>query len=176
MKISSSCSKSMPKRISNSNSKKISTKEEHQKECNNRMNRQCPFQGECRSTDNVYLAEVFEPDSGEVNCYVGASSTEIRARIATHTSDSKYSIRNKKTTLSARIYQLCQTGVNHNVSFSRILQASSYRAGSRECKLCSKEVEQILFNDTLRMPMMNSRQEIFASCMQRHRWKLKLHL
>ena len=144
-------------RISVNNSKKLSTPEEQQTECTHRGNCQCLFQGQCKSKDNIYLAEVSKPDNDIIHSYIGASSTEIRARIATHQSDSRSEIRNTRTTLSAKVYELREAGVNHQVVFNRITQASSYKVGAKACNLCTKEVEHILFNTTVRGTKLNSR-------------------
>ena len=94
---------------------------------------------------------------GEIYSYMGASSTLMREQIAVHKSDSKNITNNTRTTLSAKIFNLMQGGIDHDVMFSKIERASSY-----SCNLCVKEAYNIQFNNTLRGVQLNMRQEMWA--------------
>ena len=130
----------------------------------------CPLQGKCNTKDIVYLARVVE-NSKEEAAYIGMTSEEFRKRYSKHIQSFKNSKYKNETTLSRKIWNMKEDGLDPTVNFEILKQSKSYQAGDRSCLLCTDEKIEIIFN-TNKLQLLNNRKEIFSKC--RHRARMKI--
>ena len=131
---------------------------EEERSCNcsrvTRLAGECPLQGKCITTNNVYQATVVETTvDGEqkVETYVGVSAPPWKKRYSGH----KSSFTNPNKKLKAR-------GSTFDVKWKVLDRGAPFTPVTGRCNLCTKEKFYILRKPE--MASLNSRQEVGNHC------------
>ena len=129
----------------------------------------CPVEGNCKTSGVVYQATLsFQGD--KVEKYVGLTERRFISRFKEH--QRNFEDRNPKnsTTLSRKIWNLKDRGVNYEVKWKILQKSKPYLAGMKECRLCLTEIFFILFHPE--EATLNSRSEIMNKCRHSNKFKL----
>ena len=130
-----------------------------------RLAGECPLQGKCITTNNVYQATVVETKvDGEqkVETYVGVSAPPWKGRYASHKSSFIHPHKKGETKLSAHIWELKERGSTYDITWKVIDRGSPFTPVTGRCNLCTKEKFYILRKPE--MASLNSRQEVGNHC------------
>ena len=105
----------------------------------------------------------------DTQTYVGQTGGTFKTRYNNHTSN--FRLNKKNTTLATHVKKLNEMNTEYNIDWKLLAKIPSYQAGNRSCKLCTAEVETIIFKSEISSP--NKRSELFNPCL--HRAKIKLN-
>ena len=130
---------------------------------------QCPLDGQCRIKGVIYQATV-ETQDNEKFTYTGLTEKQFIVRYQKHQSSFRVHDPRNSTSLSKKILELQRNHILFEIKWKILQVASPYRAGSRECRLCSLEIFYILFHQTENS--LNNRQELQTKCRHQNKFKL----
>ena len=174
VKLSYSTMRNLKSHINASNRKKLNLKEhstsEQQCNCEN-QNMVCPVNGQCKTENVVYEAQV--KTSRISKSYIGMTSRSFIERWKEHRGNIKYK-HQKGTKLSSFIWNQKEFGESINIGdikWSLKSKAVPYRAGSRFCDTCLSEKTHIALANP--KDILNSRKEIVSKCPHKRYFKLK---
>ena len=125
----------------------------------------CPVQGRCLTDCVVYRATVKETVSGKEETYTGMTGNTFKDRWNGHKSDTRNQSDKAKTKLSAHVWELKDSGTEHEIMWDFIDRAPSFNPITKKCRLCLKEKYHIMYSPS--SSTLNKRNEIFNTC--RHR-------
>ena len=132
----------------------------------------CPLGGECERKDLVYKAKI--EGVPEPFFYFGSCRTKFISRFANHKSSLQNRESKQGTVLSNKIWELRDKGLHPTVKFEIHKEARSAGTCDRRCDLCIQEKLAILYEQSKHM--LNCRNEIYARCKHRARWKVLNHV
>ena len=104
-------------------------------------------------------------EAPQTHTYVGLTSSKFKERLANHKKSFNHRKYGKETTLSQKIWQLKDEGVNFEVKWKILERAQPFSPISRVCRLCTTEKWYILFQPEL--ATVNKRDEIAGHCFHR---------
>ena len=168
VKLSYRCMPNMAQAVSGHNKKLL--QEDNQTEggtmCNCQGGTQnCPVGGMCLTSCVVYEATVTQTTTGQKETYTGVTGRKFKDRLYEHRTD-RNSIKNRdKTSLSAHIWDLKDSGIDFNVTWRIKDRGSDFNPSVRSCRICLKEKYHILYNSE--GASLNKRSEIFNTCLHR---------
>ena len=143
LKVSYSCMESIGKIIKSHNAK-VGKGDRQPVPCNCQINRICPLDGDCRSPNSVYQAEVSIPQEELSQFYIGISEPETKQRIRNHHkafNDRQYE---KDSALTEYIWQLKDRGItNYTIKWSILRKVPRYNKVKGLCSLCIAEKLEI---------------------------------
>ena len=155
------CTPNLATTISAHNSKILKPKQQEKNEnCNCRKKDECPLEGNCLSKNVIYQATIKE--DGNVETYVGLTSTTFKTRWTAHKSSFKNEIRKTATTLSQHIWRLKSESKIFSIGWKLLARAQPFSPVSGLCQLCTKEKYFIIFKP--HMASLNSRNELASCC------------
>ena len=160
VKVSYSGTPNMEKIISSKNSKTLRQNNQESKTCSCTKDKECPLGGKCLTNNLVYQATIEVPNK-QPKTYIGQTSTNFKARLATHTHSFKQTEENQ-TALSHYHWELKNKGLNPKITWKIIDRGPKFSPSSGVCLLCIKEAYYITFHPE--MAALNSNCEIFSSC------------
>ena len=162
MKLSYSCTANLQSTVSSHNSKIYNEKfpivEEKICKCKETP---CVLTEGCDSKNIVYQATLTQ-ENGQVDTYVGLSSTPFWQRYANHKTSFKNLNHAHETTLSSFVWELKAKNINFTISWKIIDRGKPYNPVSGDCQLCLKEKHIILFKPEI--STLNSRNELGNNC------------
>ena len=160
LKVSYCCMPNMEKILKGHNSDMLKVKNPEKRNCNCRIRRNCPLNGECLTKCVVYTAEVKVDKDSKI--YYGSCNGPFKERFNNHTK----SFKNKKycdeTKLSQFIWKMKEKKKKLEISWSILKKCRPYRAGARRCDLCLTEKLAIIQGNEKKM--INKRSEIANKC------------
>ena len=117
VKVSPSCMSNVNTIISGINKKKLGQTQSVSEDetCNCKQN-PCPLEGKCNIKDIVYKAEIF--NTPEKLFYLGSTARRFIERYHTHKGSLQHRNSKNHTSLSKKVWQLRDQGLNPLVSFS----------------------------------------------------------
>ena len=180
VKLSYRTMPSLQKIIAGHNAKVVTDDLPRQRPFNSNCNcrggtEKCPVDGaRCKDDCVVYQADVTAIGK-EKQGYVGMSAPPWKIRLGNHKTDFKYTAKRKHTKLAGYIWQLKDAGLiegyDFNIKWQFLARAPTYKASSKQCRLCLSEKYYIM-HSRKDMASLNKRSEFFSSCM--HKEKLLL--
>ena len=126
---------------------------------------ECPLQGKCLTTNNVYQATVVETKvDGEqqTETYVGVSVPPWKQRFRNHISSFNNIHKKKETMLSSHIWDIKDRGSTFKVTWKILDKGTPHTPVTGNCMLCTKEKYYILRKPEL--GTLNQRQELGSHC------------
>ena len=138
----------------------------------------CPVQGQCQRKDVVYCGKVDVPTKPHLSkTYVGLTSTTFKERWRNHNTTINNRDSQQKTTLSTYIWDLKDQGLQPTTTFTLMRNAAKYTIERDSCNLCIQEKLTILEESKrLGRTLLNSRNEVFSSCMHKRKHLLSERL
>ena len=127
------------------------------------------MEGDCQAHGLVYKATVTTQENFTYK-YVGLTERSFQERYRKHLSNFRTRNRKNKTTLSEKIWNLEDRGVDFEIKWEILQRAKPYHSGSEDCYLCLTEVYYILY-----LPQeadLNSRTEFMNKCRHTNKFKL----
>ena len=104
-------------------------------------------------------------EAPQTHTYVGLTSSKFKERLANHKKSFKHRKYGTETTLSQKIWQLRDEGVECEIKWKILERAQPFSPISRVCRLCTIEKWYILFKPEL--ATVNKRDEIAGHCFHR---------
>lgn len=152
-----------------SNKSKMSKrKEETVNNCNCRVKQDCPLNGNCKTKDVIYQAEVKSGSSSET--YIGLTSNEFKTRYNNHKSSFKNISKRYATELSKHVWDLKDQGRDYSITWKVICSATSYTNMTKKCNLCIAEKYYIICKPEL--ASLNKRTELVRKCLHKQKFLL----
>ena len=165
------CTPNLGRQISAHNSKILNPpKNEDQKQCNCRKSAECPVQGKCLQEGVVYQATI-RREGGEIDTYIGLTSTSFKDRWRNHRSNFKTRNPKNSTALSKHLWKLDDENVKYDVSWKIVSRAKPFNHVTGMCNLCIREKYFIIFKPE--MASLNHRDEIAGPCLHKQKQLLK---
>ena len=168
VKVSYSCMPNISHIISGVNKKKLSPPG-HNKPCNCRVKPSCPLNGDCQVQCIVYEAEV-KADGEDSKIYTGLSEPPFKVRFANHQTSMKHRKYENSTELSKCVWQLRDSGKEHQVAWRVVEKSRAYSTTLKTCNLCTAEKYRIITSDQSKT--LNKRSELVSKCRHRNKFLL----
>ena len=134
------------------------------KNCNCKIEANCPLAGNCLTESLVYKATV------NTETYIGLTGGSFKQRYNGHQSSFRQKHKENETKLSKFIWELKDKGQEPKIQWECVVTAPTYSPNIGRCILCLREKEKILYYKE--EATLNSRNEIISNC--RHRRKFYL--
>ena len=167
VKVSYSCMPNIQQKINQHNFKVMKSTAETtvQDKCNcsGKMG-PCPLDGKCLAQSIIYKAEISDQNSN-LETYTGLTSQTFKKRFYKHRESFLKRNPDNSTTLSTHVWNLKDQGIDFNIKWSIIGRAKPFNPSTRKCRLCLKEIYNIIFRPE--GASLNERSELFTPC--RHR-------
>ena len=169
VKVSYSCTDNMGKIINAHNKAILNRAEEtHEQACNCRNPAECPLNRKCLTKSIVYRAKV--TSDREVKSYIGACETTFKERWRNHMSSIRLEHKKTQTALSQYIWNLKQSNINYNITWTIEKQTHAYSNISKRCQLCLWEKYFIITSD--KTNTLNARSELVSKCRHQNKFLL----
>ena len=165
LKVSYSCMESIGKIIKSHNAK-VRKGIQQPVPCNCQTNRICPLNGECRSENSVYQAEVLIPqEEDRSQFYIGISEPETKLRIGNHRKSFNDRQYEKDSALSEYIWRLKDRGItDYTINWSILRKVPRFNKSKGLCSLCIAEKLEIA-NFPQKDRLLNVRLQIATHCL-----------
>ena len=134
------------------------------KNCNCRVEADCPLTGNCLTESLIYKASVNHES------YIGLTGGSFKQRYNGHKTSFRLWNKENDTKLSKYIWELKDKGQDPEVKWECVVTAPTYFPVIGRCILCLREKERILYYKE--EATLNSRNEVASNC--RHRRKFYL--
>ena len=143
IKISYSCMPNMAARIKSHNKAVLCPQtKKPDKPCNCRDKPSCPLNGECQTTELIYVASITSgPTKKE---YTGMSAPPFKSRHANHMTTTRYEKYSSSTEFSNYIWNLKKSNAQYDVEWRIKDRAQAYSNITKRCSLCTREKYHIL--------------------------------
>ena len=133
--------------------------------CNCRQRDNCPVNGQCKTKNVIYQAEVKCDNATQT--YIGLTSTDFKTRFHNHKSTFNNSDKRISTELSKHIWSLKDKNKAFEVNWKLVCKAQPYSNLTKKCNLCLPEKYYIICRPS--MATLNRRTELISEC--RHQAK-----
>ena len=167
------------KQIISSHNAKIIRKSEAplvKRTCNCRNKVNCPLEGKCLVDNLIYQATLtpipsLSPNTPPVNLtptqpqtlnYIGLASTTFKVRLGNHKKSFNHKKYSKETTLSQKIWELREEGIECDIKWKLIERAQPYSPITGLCALCTLEKYYIIFKPE--QATINKKNEVNNHC------------
>ena len=175
-KVSYRTTPNMKRLISSHNAKVIRNSEAPPavRTCNCRNKENCPLDGKCLTDNLVYQATIIptpiDPPSPtqtqeEIQTYIGLTSTTFKERLGNHKKSFKHRKYCTETTLSQKLWELRDEGVECDVKWKLLDRAQPFSPITSLCALCTLEKYYIIFKPEL--ASINKNEEINNHCLHK---------
>ena len=98
----------------------------------------CPVKGKCLLSSLIYRATI-RTAQGDTYQYIGQTAKTFKQRLTGHRQDHHDSSRRHNTSLAAKVWDLRDRGITHQLTWEIIQQAREYCPVSKTCRLCLAE-------------------------------------
>lgn len=141
--------------------------------CNCRNKTNCPLNGQCLSSNIIYMAEITTENQPRPKMYyIGASKTQWKDRLYNHRCSFNQRDYKNKTTLSKYIWELKEKGISHKIKWSILAKTRPPDHFNSRCQICLIEKMKIITFKHQNL-LLNQRKEIVAKCRHKDIFKLK---
>ena len=142
--------------------------------CQRRNKPHCPLPGKCTIQSVVYMCDVTNRNTGQVETYTGVTKRKFKKRWDEHKSSFRHLDQSGHTKLSAYIWELKADNVDVDIfddlKWSIKAQCAPFNPVTNICRLCLIEKFLILFEPT--DASLNQRSEFFTTCRHKEAWLL----
>ena len=169
----------MARILSAHNAKILRNDEPHQDPpCNCRNKDECPMDGKCNYRNVIYQATITplppiptpgqddppqnEIEAPRIHTYIGLTASKFKERYANHKKSIKHKKYSKETTLSKKIWEIKEKGLEYELKWKILDRAQPFSPVVGICGLCTQEKWYILFKPEL--STLNKREEILGHC------------